>query len=158
LKRQGSAGRRLALGALLATGCAARALPPPPAPAASGLTVTLAWSDPVDLDLYVTEPVLETAYYANPRTRSGGVLERDARCVDATGGRTEQARWTSPPPGRYRVGVDFPETCAGRQREARYVLWIDVDGRRQAQEGRARRNEREPLVVEFVVPDPEVRR
>jgi len=129
--------------------------PPPPEPSRAGVTVTLRWSAPVDLDLYVTDPALESVYFANPRSASGGVLERDARCADGeVGPRTERARWTDPPPGRYRVGVDFLETCSGRTVEAPYSLTVEIDGRRQETRGRARRAEREPLVLEFTVAAP----
>jgi hypothetical protein len=140
------------------TACARQApllAPPPSAPSPPGVTVTLRWSAPVDLDLYVTDPALETVYFANPRSASGGVLEQDARCADRQEGpRTERARWTNPPPGRYRVGVDFLETCSGRTAVAPYSLLVEVDGRRQETSGRARRAEREPLVLEFTVAAP----
>ena len=139
---------------LAAVGCAGRLPPTPPRPPAGrGLTVTLRWSAPIDLDLYVTDPSLETVYFANPRTRSGGVLERDARCADrAPGEQAEVARWTAPPTGGYRVGVDFIETCRGRSAEGVYRLTVDVDGQRREIEGRGRRGEREPAVLEFTVP------
>jgi len=118
-----------------------------------GVTVTLRWTASVDLDLYVTDPDLETAYFANPRTRSGGVLARDARCADGPpGARTEQVHWTTPPPGRYRVGVDFPEVCGSGPAQVGYLVTIDVEGRRQERDGRARLLEREPQVLEFEVP------
>ena len=153
--------RRAALGLLaLATACARQA-PPPPAPAPPepprpGVTVTLRWTAPVDLDLYVTDPALETVYFANPRTASGGVLERDARCAgQEPGEQLERARWTNPPPGRYRVGVDFLETCGGgASAEVPYSLLVEVDGVRQEIVGRARRAERQPLVLEFNVAAP----
>jgi hypothetical protein len=117
-----------------------------------GLTVTLRWTAPVDLDLYVTDPAFETVYFANPRTASGGRLERDARCAEeGPEERVERARWTTPPPGRYRVGVDFLEACRGRGEEAEYVLLVEVDGRRQEIAGRARLAERAPRVLEFSV-------
>lgn len=143
---------------MLGWGCAAeRVAPPPPVvsavPATPGLTVTIAWSAPVDLDLYVTDPGLETVYFANPRVPSGGVLERDARCADPPAAeRSERARWTDPPPGRYRVGVDFIEACGTRTSEAPWALMVEVDGRRQELSGHARLAEREPLVLEFTVP------
>jgi hypothetical protein len=138
--------------------CAHRAPAPalaPAEPARPGVTVSLRWTAPVDLDLYVTDPVLETLYFANPRTASGGLLERDARCAGRVAGeQVERARWTRPPPGRYRVGVDFPETCSGRAVEAAYSLSVEVDGRREEMTGRARRGEREPAVLEFTVTTP----
>lgn len=141
--------------ALVVTACAR---PAPPLPSAleaplPGVTVTLRWTAPVDLDLYVTDPVLETVYFANSRTASGGVLERDARCAGRQPGeQVERARWTDPPPGRYRVGVDFPEACGAPTREAPWALTVEVDGRRQELTGHARLVEREPLVLEFTVP------
>lgn len=127
---------------------------PMPAPAGGpGLTVTLAWTAPADLDLYVTEPERESVYYALPRSRHGGMFLGDARCADgARQGGEERARWTDPPPGRYRVGVDLPELCAGRARQVPYRLVVEYDGRIETVEGRARLGEREPQAFEFVVP------
>ncbi len=154
--------RRAALGLLvLASACARHASPPPPAgppePPRPGVTVTLRWTAAVDLDLYVTDPALETVYFANPRTASGGILERDARCAGREPGEVERARWTSPPPGRYRVGVDFLETCGGASEEVPYTLLVEVDGVRQELTGRARLAERQPLVLEFRVAAPAAR-
>jgi len=155
--------RRAALGLLvLATACARHASPPPPAaspePPRPGVTVTLRWTAAVDLDLYVTDPALETVYFANPRTASGGILERDARCAGREPGeQIERARWTSPPAGRYRVGVDFLETCGGASEEVPYTLLVEVDGVRQELTGRARLAERQPLVLEFRVAAPAAR-
>jgi len=141
---------------LVAVGCRARTPPPPPLEVSPpGVTVTLRWTAAVDLDLYVTDPSLETAYFANPRTASGGVLEVDARCADPPrDDHSERVRWTKPPPGRYRVGVDFLETCRGRPREAPFSLTVDVDGHRQVVTGRARHAERDPRVFEFTVAAP----
>src|SRR5438128_3911719 len=152
--------RRAALGLLALVAACARHTPPPPRPAPpepprSGVTVTLRWTAPVDLDLYVTDPSLETVYFANPRTASGGVLERDARRAGREPGeQADRARWTNPPPGRYRVGVDFLETCGGAAEEVPYSLLVEVDGVRQELTGRARRAERQHLVVEFSVAAP----
>lgn len=137
--------------ACVAIGCAVRRPAPPPAvpaTAESGLVVTLAWSAPVDLDLYVTLPSGETIYYANPRQ----AFVRDARCADgATGPRSEEVRWRTPAPGRYRLGVDFPEACVDGVREARYRLAVDLDGTRTEHDGTARLLVRAPWVAEVDV-------
>src|SRR5437764_12126764 len=95
-------------------GCRARpaaAPAPPPMTVAGtpteGVSVALLWSAPVDLDLYVTDPSLETVYFANPRSQSGGRLKQDVTCTaDTRQARLESAAWPSPPKGLYRVGVD----------------------------------------------------
>jgi hypothetical protein len=141
--------------AVLGSAACGRGMPAPPAPpvpGAAGVTVTLLWSAPVDLDLYVTGPGRETVYFASPQTPSGGVLERDARCADrAAPPRTEQVRWTRPPAGRYRVGVDFIESCDGGGSDAAYRLVIDVGGRRTELQGRAHLGVRAPRAAEFSV-------
>ncbi len=120
-----------------------------PATADRGLVVTLAWSAPVDLDLYVTTPTGETIYYANPRD----AFVRDARCADAEAEpRSEAVRWRTPAPGRYRLGVDFPEACGGDVREAPYRLVVDLEGARTEHAGTARLLVREPWVAEVDVP------
>src|SRR5687767_8083414 len=80
-----------ALAALGACGRAAAPadVPSPPSAApvpADGLRVTLLWSEPVDLDLYVTDPARETVYFGNGASRSGGRLERDTRCAEGRAG------------------------------------------------------------------------
>ena len=146
--------RAVAIG-LLVAGCARGPAPPPPAPpslAAPGLVVTLVWNAPVDLDLYVTDPARETLYYANPRTASGGSLEADQRCAGrSVGPQVERARWTAPPPGRYRVGVDFPEVCEGRLAAVPFRLVVDEGGRRREQVGTARTRARVLDVLEIDV-------
>jgi hypothetical protein len=155
--------RRAAVGlVVLVVACARHAPAPPPAVAPerppSGVTVTLRWTAAVDLDLYVTDPALETLYFANARTASGGILERDARCAgQEPGEQVERARWTKPPPGRYRVGVDFPETCGRAPEEVSYELLVEVNGVRQELTGRARLRERQPRVLEFNVAAPSAR-
>jgi hypothetical protein len=137
--------------AAIAVACAPRRpAPPPVVPATTepGLVVTLAWSAPVDLDLYVTTPGEETIYYANPRR----AFVRDARCAEGERGpRNEEARWRSPAPGRYRLGVDFPEACVDGVREAPYRLVVDVNGARTEHDGTARLLVRQPWVTEIDV-------
>ena len=120
----------------------------------AALTVTLVWDAAVDLDLYVTDPGLESVYYANPHARSGGALEKDARCADGgRGERMERALWTAAPAGRYRIGVDYPETCQDEApKEVPYRLVIEIDGQREEVRGRARLNDRDARAFEFSVP------
>jgi uncharacterized protein YfaP (DUF2135 family) len=116
--------------------------------------VTLTWDAPADLDLYVTEPALETVYFANRKTRHGGVLARDARCADvASGPRVEQAAWRTPPPGGYRVGVDFLEPCGGAGVvDVAYRLTVDHDGRRVEEHvGHAHVAERDSAALAFTI-------
>ncbi len=147
------ASARRALVLLAVAGCARRLPPPPaapPSPPGPGLTVTLLWEAPVDLDLYVTDPALETLYFANRRTAAGGALEPDVRCSAQRGGlQAERARWTAPASGRYRVGVDFPEACDHQTKEVPFRVQVDLDGQRREMTGVARLTERAPQVLEF---------
>jgi uncharacterized protein YfaP (DUF2135 family) len=127
--------------------------PPWVPPPTAKLAVTLAWSDPVDLDLYVTDPRRETVYFGRPHGASGGTLIADARCGDAfEGERREVVFWTEPPSGRYRVGVDFIEPCEEGVREAAFRVLVEVGDRREEHAGRIRFQQREPRVLEFTVP------
>ena len=132
-----------------------------PAPAAAplvqpggGVQVSLTWSAPVDLDLYVTDPSLETVYFANPRSQTGGLLEQDVTCqtVFSSVPRLERARWDHPPAGHYRVGVDFIDACKSEIEEAEFRIVIAVDGRLRETTGRLAKQRFEPVVLEFDVP------
>jgi hypothetical protein len=126
-----------------------RPVDPPPSAERDGLTVTLEWDAAVDLDLYVTDPAWVTVYYARP----DGHLAADARCVGgATAARWERARWTRPPSGRYRVGVDFPEKCGAAPDRVPYRILVDLDGAHRETTGTARLGRREPAVMELTVP------
>lgn len=74
------------------------------------LVVQLAFDAGADLDLYVTDPLQETVYFANTPSRSGGFLDRDRTCNDAAP-RVETIVFERPPPGRYRIGVEHPQPC-----------------------------------------------
>jgi hypothetical protein len=149
------------LGITALLGCAAKpsAQPLPPAPAtaaAPGVRVLILWSAPVDLDLYVTDPSLETIYFGNPVSGTGGRLERDVTCGTLEGGATGQSlveavEWDSPRPGRYRVGIDFIDACGSHIEEAEFRVVTEVRGNRRTQTGRVRRARFQPLVIEFDV-------
>jgi len=118
-----------------------------------GLELRLAFAADVDLDLYVTDPRLETLYYANTPVKSGGELSTDQRC-DSPGDapRVEVARFAAPPPGRYRVGVDFPARCRGEGEVAPWVLSIASPAGRRTLRGLAERLRFEAIVIEFELP------
>ena len=71
----------------------------------------LAFGADADLDLYVTDPLLETVYFANQSSRSGGQFLEDVRC-DEEQIKVEEIRFDAPMPGRYRIGIDYPNACA----------------------------------------------
>ncbi|MCP5058761.1 MAG: hypothetical protein GY937_18830 [bacterium] len=99
------------------------------------LRVRLAFEDAVDLDLFVSDPLQETVYFANDRSGSGGVLEKDMRC-GMPGPRIERVSWSPAPAGRYRVGVDFPRRCDGASGgPAPFAIAVERGGSRTLQRG-----------------------
>jgi hypothetical protein len=109
---------------------------PPPLPPGA-LRIELSFGGEADLDLYVSDPDHETVYFANTPARSGGSLEADRRCEDATP-RTEWVEWPAPPSGAYRIGVDFPERCRDGVDAAPFTLRILGPGIRYELSGEAR--------------------
>ena len=124
---------RLAIaGGVVWIGCAAPKTPPPAPPKLAGgapatalaatladrrseaprgaLVVELAFEAGADLDLYVTDPLTETVYFANTPTRSGGKLAADRTCDDPAP-RVETVVFERPLQGRYRIGVDHMRSC-----------------------------------------------
>ncbi len=114
-----------------------------------GLRVELVFSDDADLDLYVTGPDLETVYFANTPTRSGGVLERDLRCDAEPGARVEVVAWSPAPRGRYRVGVDYPERCRKVRAPVPFTVIVETGGRRRELPGEISFGRFLPTVLEF---------
>ncbi len=119
--------------------------------APGGLDVRLAFGAGADLDLYVTGPDQETVYYANTPSASGGELLEDRRCVhDAQ--RVETVRFPAPlRPGRYRVGVDYPQACVDAKAPAPFALRIDGPGGVTSHEGLSAYRVFEPVVLELEV-------
>ncbi len=154
-------GRGPALSALcglaLAAGCAsagAPLVPPTRAPLAPGdLRVELVFGQGADLDLYLTDPSQETVYYANtPSQVNGGRLEADLRC-DAPPSRVETVVFASAPPGRYRVGVDRAETCAGGAASEPFLVTVEAPGgERRELRGEISRGRFLVRVLEFTLP------
>jgi hypothetical protein len=116
--------------------------PPPP----GELRVRLAFPDG-DLDLYVTNARAETVYFWNTPARTGGELERDARCVDPAP-RIETVRIPAAEPGRYRVAVDYHARCADSGRVGFAVL-LQHGGERERATGEIGPGEWLPDVLQF---------
>jgi hypothetical protein len=147
-----SAGDRAAREALaaeaneLAAALAAEAV----APEADLLRVRLAFGSRADLDLYVTDPAQETAYFANSPTKLGAELAEDVRC-GAPAPRIETIALASPPPGRYRVGVDYPEACSRDRGPVAFVVYLEAGGRRMSRRGSIAPGEFLAIVMEVDV-------
>jgi hypothetical protein len=118
-----------------------------PAPP-SELRVRLAFPDTADLDLYVSDPLDETVYYANTPVRSGGALDVDRRCEDAAP-RVETVLFTAALPGRYRVGVDFQHRCGDGADVVPWAISIETHGERRLLRGLAEWNIFKSRVDEF---------
>lgn len=113
-----------------------------------GLRVQLAFRAGADLDLYVTDPLEETVYFANTPTRTGGELLADRRCGDAEV-RVEEVVFREPLPGRYRVGVDYPKHCAGREETAAFAVTLRTSGLRREHTGSIAFQHFLPTVIEI---------
>jgi hypothetical protein len=122
-----------------------------PAPGGE-VVVRLAFEAGADLDLYVSDPLDETVYYANTPARSGGALDADRRCGEP-GERVEMVRYAAPLPGRYRVGVDFQHRCESEERVVPWAISIDARGERRVLRGLATWNVFASRVDEFAVSD-----
>jgi len=129
----------------------APAIPPAPAPQPGALRVRLVFADAADLDLYVTGPLLETVYYANTPSKIGGELANDERCDAPPGIRVETVTFAAAPPGRYRVGVDFPERCRLPARRVAFAVVVEGVGLHREHAGEIELGVFEPLVLEFAV-------
>jgi hypothetical protein len=116
--------------------------------AAGEIVVRLAFEPGADLDLYVSDPLEETVYYANTPVRSGGALDADRRCPEPGDG-IETVRYAAPLAGRYRVGVDFQQRCESDARVAPFALSIDANGERRILRGLASWNVFASRVDEF---------
>jgi uncharacterized protein YfaP (DUF2135 family) len=121
-----------------------------------GLLVRLAFDDAADLDLFVTDPMQESVYFANSPTRSGGRLQDDRRCDDLPP-RVESVHYSNPMPGRYRVGVDFHERCTEsplsgeEEKQGLYVVRVDDGARVLERKGMVIPGQFEVIVIEFEV-------
>jgi hypothetical protein len=126
----------------------------PDAPRPGELRVRLAFGKGADLDLFVTDPAQETVYFANSPSRSGGSLAGDVRCGDSEP-RVETVVFPDARAGRYRVGVDYPKTCAGGDDAASFVVVVDGDGVLETRRGTSTPGIFQPIVIEvdWALPD-----
>jgi len=114
--------------------------------------VRLAFGSEADLDLHVTDPLQETVYFANASSASGGRLARDVGCRDSAP-RVEEVRFAEPPPGPYRVGVDFFLRCRRVTAPVPFVLEVWADGVRHVRRGTVAFGEFDSRVLELRVGD-----
>ena len=117
-----------------------------------GVVVQLAFGAEADLDLYVTDPLLETVYFARHESRTGGRISGDVLC-DTPGPRIEEIRFDTPWPGRYRVGVDHPRRCDGLRgpAPAAYAVTVRADGKTYRTTGSVALEQFAVRVLEFEV-------
>jgi len=141
----------------LTLGCAGVAeLPEVPPDAGGGalspgsVRVRLVFGADADLDLYVTDPRLETVYFANTPIRSGGAIGPDRRCESASP-RIEQVTFRDAPRGRYRVGVDFPRRCRLAVGSVPFLVIVEIGAQRIEQRGEVDFARFEPRVLDFDV-------
>jgi hypothetical protein len=114
------------------------------------LVFRLAFDRSNDLDLYVTDPLMETVYFANHQTATGGKIAQDVRCKSEAGlSGVEEIRFEAPYPGRYRVGVDFAEQCRGTSQVAGYAVSVDGAGEHHTARGAVELGQFEVVVLEF---------
>lgn len=125
----------------------------------SGLLVQLAFGAEADLDLYVTDPLLETVYFANKNGKSGGKISEDRRC-DSESIRVEEVRFEAPLNGDYRIGIDYPNRCddagaTGFEQRAAYTLSVLHDGKRQTVTGTVGYRFFEVAALDFTIATPD---
>jgi hypothetical protein len=130
----------------------AAALASEPTEQQAGVVVRLAFGPEADLDLYVTDPLLDTVYFARHESRTGGVIGADVRC-DSSGPRVEEVRFDKIWPGRYRVGVDFPRRCDGARppAPAAYAVEVNANGKTHRASGIVNLEFFEVIVLDFDV-------
>ena len=121
----------------------------PGSPGPRDLQIRLAFGAGADLDLYVTDTLHESIYFARRETRSGGRLGSDARCGDAAP-RIETAVFPAAAAGRYRIGIDYPAACNGGDLEP-FALEVRYAGRRWTRHGLSEPLHFAPAVWEFRV-------
>ncbi|MCC5899496.1 MAG: hypothetical protein JJU32_16470 [Phormidium sp. BM_Day4_Bin.17] len=101
--------------------------------------VTLRWNTIDDLDLAVTDPNGDTAFFANPSIPSGGQLDVDsnAGCMSSFANPVENVFWESgnAPEGEYVATVSLFTRCNGDRNPIPFELSITLNGDTQSQTG-----------------------
>lgn len=127
------------------------------------LTIQLTFGEDADLDLYVTDPLLETVYFANHSSVSGGRISEDIRCTKSLDGegdseqqkiaspRIEEVRFDKPLPGLYRIGIDYSRKCEGAAEQAAFAISILHQGEQMQKTGSVSFEQFEVVIMEFEI-------
>lgn len=117
--------------------------------------VTLRWNSLDDLDLAVTDPDGNTAFFADPSIPSGGQLDVDsnAGCMSQFENPVENVFWEpgTAPEGNYVAGVTLFTRCNGDRNPIPFELSITLNGDTQTQTGTVS-DEAPSQVFEFSFP------
>ncbi|MCE8025777.1 hypothetical protein [Billgrantia aerodenitrificans] len=101
--------------------------------------VTLRWNSSDDLDLAVTDPSGDTAFFNNVSTYSGGQLDVDsnAGCISSLQNPVENIFWDAgtAPEGAYMATVSLFRRCNGNSSPIPYELSITIDGNTETRTG-----------------------
>ena len=119
-----------------------------------GIQINLAFGAESDLDLYVTDPLLETVYFANHESKSGGKISPDVGCdivKSRVGPGIETVSFKNPVPGHYRVGVDYPQSCNEGRGAAAYAISVEGSGVDKYVQGWIEHLRFKVIVLEFEV-------
>ncbi len=126
------------------------------------LTIQMSFGSEADLDLYVTDPHMETVYFAKSSTRSGGRISKDIQCASGSDSaqsgrgdqhepRIEEVRFDAPIPGRYRIGIDYPLKCAGGEQRAAFAVSVMHNGEQIRKSGSVTFENFDVVVMEFEI-------
>lgn len=89
----------------------------------------------VDLDLFITDPHDESTYFGNSPASRGSKLLKDSVCSMSDTTAIEIIEFPKPSQGRYRIGLDFPESCDNKIKEVPYLIVINEDGEQRSIQG-----------------------
>jgi hypothetical protein len=117
------------------------------------LAIYLHHPNSVDLDLFVTDPFDESTYYGNSPASRGSRLVNDTLCSSAQEQAIEVIEFPDPASGRYRISLDFPQSCDGRVKEVPYLVMIDSGGQQKRLRGTIKYQHFLLVVDEFDYPD-----